>query len=67
VEISSLDSKLEEAGMNNIFKYYKDKSILLVVNRLTIIQDVDVIHELDGGEIIEQGNHMELMSLNGNI
>ncbi|MBU1143204.1 MAG: ABC transporter ATP-binding protein/permease [Firmicutes bacterium] len=62
---SSLDNKTEEAVMNNVFKYYKDKTFIIVAHRLTTIQNADLIYVLDEGEIIEQGNHTELMKMNG--
>lgn len=40
-------------------------TVITVAHRLTTIRDADKIVVLDGGAIIEEGSHDELMALNG--
>ena len=39
-----------------------DRTMIIVAHRLSTIQDADVIFVLDRGEVVEKGNHFELMS-----
>ncbi|EGG17681.1 hypothetical protein DFA_08677 [Cavenderia fasciculata] len=62
---SALDSKSEkvvQAALDNIMK---GKTAIVVAHRLSTIIDSDIIAVIHNGTIIEQGNHRELMDLNG--
>lgn len=48
-----------------MLKELNDKTILIITHRLTTVKNVDKIYFLENGEIIEAGNHEELMSLKG--
>lgn len=42
-----------------------DRTLLVIAHRLSTIQGVDQIAVVDGGQIIEQGTHAELLTENG--
>ena len=62
---SALDSYSEKNIFDNIFKTYKDKSMVLISHKLANIKNVDRIYYISNGKIIEVGNHNELIQLNG--
>lgn len=62
---SNLDSGTEKAILNNIKKYYPDKTMVFIAHRLSTIMDADKIYVMDKGEIVEQGKHSELISKGG--
>ncbi len=43
----------------------KGKTTLMIAHRLTTVQDADRILVVDQGEIVEQGNHQQLMEADG--
>lgn len=65
-EASSALDPISEHEINNLMlKELNDKTILIITHRLTTVKNVDKIYFLENGEIIEAGNHEELMSLKG--
>ena len=48
-----------------MLKMGKDKTIVFISHRLTTTVNADKIFLFDNGEIIEAGNHSELMGANG--
>jgi subfamily B ATP-binding cassette protein MsbA len=62
---SALDTeseKLVQGALNNLMK---NRTSIVIAHRLSTIQHADNILVIDKGEIIETGNHFELMSRNG--
>ncbi len=62
---SALDTeseKLVQEALNNLMK---NRTTLVIAHRLSTIQSADSIVVLDAGEIVEQGNHLELLNHNG--
>ena len=49
----------------SINKLSKEKTAIFIAHRLSTIVNVDKILVLKDGEIVEQGNHQELLSQNG--
>jgi ABC-type multidrug transport system fused ATPase/permease subunit len=43
----------------------KDKTSLIIAHRLSTVRNADKIIVIDNGEIVEEGNHAELMKKNG--
>ena len=58
---SSLDSKSEKLVQNAIDKLMINKTSIVIAHRLSTIQNANKSIVLDKGEIVEQGNHDELI------
>ncbi|MEJ5993628.1 ABC transporter ATP-binding protein [Pedobacter sp. Du54] len=62
---SALDTeseKLVQEALNNLMQ---NRTSIIIAHRLSTIQHADSIVVIDKGEVIETGNHSELMSRNG--
>jgi len=62
---SSLDSKSEQAILNAINEISQNHTSLVIAHRLSTIVDADNIVVLDQGQIVEQGNHDQLLAQQG--
>lgn len=62
---SSIDTETEELIQTAIDKLTQGRTSIIVAHRLSTIKKADKIIVLDKGKIIEQGNHEELLALNG--
>jgi ABC-type transport system involved in Fe-S cluster assembly fused permease/ATPase subunit len=62
---SSLDSKSEQAILAAIREISQNHTSLVIAHRLSTIVDADIIVVLDRGEIVEQGNHQQLLDIGG--
>lgn len=58
---ANIDTKTEELIQESIDKISKEKTSIFIAHRLSTIVNVDKIIVLDGGKIIEEGNHKELL------
>lgn len=63
--MSSVDTHTEEAILSNIRELRKDKTTLLISHRVSTVQHADMIIVIDGGRIVEQGTHTELVDMDG--
>ncbi len=61
---SALDNKTEKLLLENIKELVKDKTCIIISNRISDIKDANNIIVLDDGKILEQGNHHELLKNN---
>ncbi len=59
---ANIDTKTEELIQQSIDKISKEKTSIFIAHRLSTIVNVDKIIVLNNGEILEQGNHDELMA-----
>lgn len=62
---SSVDTVTEQKIRRAMLKLCADRTSVIIAHRLSTIRDSDLIILLDNGKIAEQGNHEELMKLNG--
>ncbi len=62
---ANIDSKTEQIIQHGIEMLKKNRTTLIIAHRLSTIRDVDKIFVLDKGEIVESGNHNDLVKLNG--
>lgn len=62
---SSIDSETEEKIFDSIFNSKSSKTIIIVSHKFSTINRADRILVLDDGELVDQGNHAELMKRNG--
>ncbi|MBO5479146.1 MAG: ABC transporter ATP-binding protein [Clostridia bacterium] len=62
---SALDNRTEQMVLNNVKKLVKDKTCIIISNRISDIRDADQIIVLDGGNIIESGTHESLLKEQG--
>ena len=62
---SALDSTTEKEIQKNLQAISKNRTTLVIANRLSTAADADEILVLEQGEITERGNHDELLSKKG--
>lgn len=62
---SALDTSTEKKIIKNLNVISKNKTTLIIAHRLSSVSNADNIIVIDQGEIVENGNHKELLTLNG--
>jgi subfamily B ATP-binding cassette protein MsbA len=62
---SALDSESESLIKESINNLSKNKTTLIVAHRLSTVINADKIAVIDNGQIVEQGNHDELLKKSG--
>lgn len=62
---SSVDTETEELIQNAISQLMKDRTAIVIAHRLSTIQKAHKIIVLDKGQIMEEGNHEELLEKDG--
>ena len=58
---SALDSENEKIIHDNLQKFFKNKTVIIIAHRLSTVKNADNIIVLKDGEIVEMGNHKELV------
>ncbi len=62
---NSLDASNERAIVENLNKFYKGKTVVIVAHRLSTVKNADQIIVLDKGKVVETGNHKSLTAKRG--
>ena len=62
---SSVDTRTEHLIQDSMEKLRKGRTAFTIAHRLSTIKNADIIIVLDKGDVVEVGNHSELMEKNG--
>jgi ATP-binding cassette subfamily B protein len=62
---SSVDTRTELKIQEAMLRIMEGRTSFVIAHRLSTIRDADKIMVIDGGEIVEEGNHEELMRIGG--
>ncbi|MFT6070876.1 MAG: ATP-binding cassette subfamily B protein [Bacteriovoracaceae bacterium] len=62
---SAVDNETEAAIQRSLLKITSEKTTIIVAHRLSTIVHADRIYVLDKGEVVEVGNHSELIAAKG--
>ena len=62
---SSVDTRTEERIQKAMDNLMRGRTSFIIAHRLSTIRDADMILVMRDGDIVEQGNHDELMAKNG--
>ena len=62
---SALDSEVEAAIQTSLYRLMEGKTVVAIAHRLSTIAAMDRLVVMDGGEIVEQGSHAELLAAGG--
>ena len=57
---NSLDANNERSIVENLDKFYKGKTVVIVAHRLSTVKNADQIVVIDHGKVVEVGNHESL-------
>ncbi|MEM8957224.1 MAG: ABC transporter ATP-binding protein [Pseudomonadota bacterium] len=62
---SALDSEVEAAIQKTLYGMMEGKTVIAIAHRLSTIAQMDRILVLDGGRIVEEGTHSQLLAAGG--
>ena len=62
---SSVDTRTELLIQNAMDNLMKNRTSFIIAHRLSTIRNADLILVMDDGDIVEQGNHSQLLEKNG--
>ncbi|MDM9382604.1 peptidase domain-containing ABC transporter [Chlorogloeopsis sp. ULAP01] len=60
---SALDYPTERQVCLNLAQAFKGTTVFFITHRLNTVRNADIIVVMDGGRVIEQGSHAQLMAL----
>jgi ATP-binding cassette subfamily B protein len=63
--LSAVDTKTEKFILNNLIQYRKEKTNIIIAHRISAISHADKIIVINEGNIVETGNHNELVKIAG--
>lgn len=62
---NALDAKNEKTIVENLDEFYQGRTVVVVAHRLSTVKNADQIIVVDGGKIVETGNHASLIKKRG--
>lgn len=62
---NSLDAKNERAIVENLDRFYKGRTVVVVAHRLSTVRNADCIIVIDRGKVVETGDHASLIARRG--
>lgn len=62
---SALDYPTERQVCINLASAFRENTVFFITHRLNTVSHADIILVMDGGRLIEQGNHQQLMAKKG--
>ncbi|HMW78533.1 MAG TPA: ATP-binding cassette domain-containing protein, partial [Rhodocyclaceae bacterium] len=62
---SALDSHTEKAIQGQLELAAQGRTVLVIAHRLSTVMNADAILVMDGGRIVERGNHSDLLAADG--
>lgn len=62
---SSIDTRTEKLIEQGMDKLMQGRTVFVIAHRLSTVRNSDLIMVLEGGKVIEKGNHEELISQKG--
>ncbi|CAM4134537.1 ABC transporter ATP-binding protein [Vibrio agarivorans] len=62
---SSVDSITEDLIQKAMQRIFKEKTVIAIAHRLSTVRHSDTILVLERGEVVERGNHKQLVEING--
>jgi ATP-binding cassette subfamily B protein len=62
---SSIDSKTEAVILEALARLIRGRTTFVVAHRLSTVRDADLILAIEGGRVVEQGTHAELLARGG--
>ncbi|WPV64031.1 peptidase domain-containing ABC transporter [Chitinophaga sp. LS1] len=62
---NSLDANNEKVIVENLDRFFRGRTVIVVAHRLSTVRDADKIIVIDKGKIIEEGNHYSLIAKEG--
>jgi ATP-binding cassette subfamily B protein len=62
---SALDSVSEQAIQKALYELMRNRTSIVIAHRLSTLKHLDKIIVLEGGKIVEQGKHTDLIKLGG--
>lgn len=62
---SALDAENEKIIHDNLQEFFKGKTVVIIAHRLSTVKNADQIIVLKHGQVVEQGNHQQLVDKKG--